>query len=327
MRQGRAHRTARIAAGVMLVVAGAAIFVARPGIALAHHVTVTDSAACAGWTTKAEYFGGNDDRKIVIDVMINAEHIDQTLYFDAGAGHLGHQDYYLLYARSGSGSLTTSGTIVMYERSGAGQYTVVNDYDVLAEHLVCAAATPTNTATATATSSNTPPPATSTPTATNTAVPTSTPTETTATDTPSPIATSSTQPTASSTPSPTSSTGTPVATTTTTSATSTPAATNTPATPPTTTPVIALGTATPIASQTSQTVETTPTLTSSVLGAVPPDQGHHLPPEAPAPSGRAFPATGDGTSTPNALLFGLLGTIIAATGLGVFSTGLRTRND
>ena len=65
-------RWPRITVGLAIFVAGALIIVARPGVALAHHVTVTDNASCAGWETQAEYFGGPDDRKIVIDVMVNA---------------------------------------------------------------------------------------------------------------------------------------------------------------------------------------------------------------------------------------------------------------
>jgi LPXTG-motif cell wall-anchored protein len=44
-----------------------------------------------------------------------------------------------------------------------------------------------------------------------------------------------------------------------------------------------------------------------------------------SPSERQLPATGQGTRTPGAILVGLLGTIIAAIGLGVCATGLRTR--
>jgi hypothetical protein len=127
----------RLALGASIFVAGAALLVARPGVALAHHVTVTERADCAGWETKAEYFGGDGNRKIVIDVMINAEHIAQTLYFDNAPGHLGHANYYLLYDRTGTGSLHTSGTIIMYELLD-GTYTHVVDSDAPAADLVCA---------------------------------------------------------------------------------------------------------------------------------------------------------------------------------------------
>jgi hypothetical protein len=83
-------------------------------IAHAHHNTVTESASCTGWSSRADYEGGNQDRKIVVDVTIAGEHISQTFYFDNGAGHLGRQDSYVLYTRSGIGAVDTSGTITIY---------------------------------------------------------------------------------------------------------------------------------------------------------------------------------------------------------------------
>ena len=202
----------RTCAGLALFFAGAVLFVARPGIALAHHVVITEGGDCGGWSTKAEYIGGDSDRKVVVDVMINGEHISQTFYFDNAPGHLGHQDYYLLYQRSGAGAVTTSGTVTMYEKSH-GSYSVLAGTDTTALDLVCATATPTSTATA--------PPPTATPSATATV-------EIQGTITPIPTPTHTPQPTSTSTPPATVTVPTPVST-------GTPAATTTPdssATPP-----------------------------------------------------------------------------------------------
>lgn len=301
----------RLALGASIFVAGAALLVARPGVALAHHVTVTERADCAGWETKAEYFGGDGNRKIVIDVMINAEHIAQTLYFDNAPGHLGHANYYLLYDRTGTGSLHTSGTIIMYELLD-GTYTHVVDSDAPAADLVCATATPTATNTAAATST-----ATDTPTAT----------PVTPTDTPTPTATVHEQGTATplATLTPTA-TATATETDVTIDGTITPLATDTAVA--TSTPV-GSRTNTPVPTHTSVTPDTppsqsTPTLVSVVRSSS--RSGGSTEYQSPvSPSERALPSTGQGARTPGAIFAGLLGALLAAVGLGVCATGLRAR--
>ena len=138
----------RTGIGLAIVAAGIALLIARPGIALAHHVTITEQGDCGGWETKAEYFGGPEDRKVVVDVVINGEVISQTYLFDAT--HLGHVDYYLLYDRTGTGPLLTSGSITMYSKVN-GQYTYIADQDSPTLTFNCGGPTATRTATATAT--------------------------------------------------------------------------------------------------------------------------------------------------------------------------------
>jgi hypothetical protein len=222
-------------AGLALALAVAAA-AGLHGTALAHHDEMIESASCNGWHSEADYVGGDEDRKVVVDVTVNGEHITGTFYFDAA--HLGHQDSYVLYSRSGTGSVDTSGTVAMYQRGWNGQYNVLDGAvhpDLHFDASQCA--TPTATATSTPVATSTPPPtntATSTPkptrtaTSTNTAVPTKTstprPADTPApTETPQPSATAShgaptstatpgggAEPTASSTP--TSGTSSPVPT-------------------------------------------------------------------------------------------------------------------
>ena len=302
-----ASRWHRLALGAAIFGAGVALLLARPGVALAHHVTITERLDCGGWATKAEYFGGDGDRKLVVDVMINDEPIAKTLYFDNAPGHLGHAAYYLLYDRAGTGSLHTSGTITMYEQIG-GSYTHVVDSDVAATDMVCATATPTATNTATPTSTSVPP--TDTPTSTATVVEqgTSTPLPT-LTHTPTPAATT---------------TGV------TTDGTITPLATNTAT--PTSTPVTSSETGTPASTNTAVSTVTsntpapqsTPTLVNIVHSSTKPEVPVELRPPA-SPSERALPSTGQGARTPGAIFAGLLGTLLAAMGLAVCATGLRAR--
>jgi hypothetical protein len=311
-----ASRSNRLALGAAIFAAGVALLVARPGVALAHHVTVTERADCAGWETKAEYFGGDGDRKVVIDVMVNAEHLAQTLYFDNAPGHLGHMNYYLLYDRTGTGSLHTSGTITMYELLG-GSYTHVVDSDTPVTDLVCATAT--NTATSTAT-----------PTATATATPvtpTDTPTETPVTPTDPPTSTATVLEQGTSTPIPTlTPTQTPTSTDIASDGTITPPATDTAVA--TSTPVDSR-TDTPVPAHTSVTPDTpapqsTPTLVNVVHSSS--RSGGSTENQSPVlPSKRALPSTGQGARTSRAIFAGLLGTLLAAIGLGVCATGLRAR--
>lgn len=310
-------RWMRIAAGGAMLVAGIAIFVARPGIALAHHVTITEGGACDAWSTKAEYVGGPDDRKIVVDVTINGEHIQQTFYFDLQPGNLGHADYYLLYERHGTGSVTTSGTVTMYQRDGNGQYTIVSDSDETSLDLTCASSsTPTPVATSTPAPTNTPAEPSATPTATATV-------QEQGTTTPIPTETPTTVPTATNTPQSSATATVVIDGATTPIPTDTPAATNTPVSTATET----ASTRTPVATATMQASTppaSTPTFVSSVRGLEPPDQPHGgASPRQ--PTGYAFPATGAGAAAPRGIASGIAGAILAGLGLTVVASGLRRR--
>lgn len=310
----------RLGFGTAIFAAGVLLLIARPGTALAHHVTITDNASCTSWSTKVEYIGGPDDRKMVVNVMVNGEHITQTFYFDNAAGHLGHQNYYLLYQRAGTGSLHTSGTITMYQKAN-GAYTSVASVTKPNVNLNCAStATPTNTPTSTSTV--TPVPSTSTPTSTP-GQPTNTPTSTATAGEPgteTPVATNTPQPTSTIA---TGETVTPLATDTATAiATSTGTATNV-AESSTSTPE---STSTSLATGNIETPEPpiTPTLVSLVRNSTFPEHpGEDRSPSS--PSERALPSTGQGTRTPGAIFVGLLGTVLAAIGLGACATGMRTR--
>lgn len=291
----RTNGLVRIALGVALFGAGAAMVIARPGIALAHHTQASTTGDCTAWTTKGEYIGGNEDRKAVVDVTINGEHILQTFYFDNEAGHLGHQDYWLLYERSGSGSLAASGSIVLYSRSGSGAYTVVDNSAGVSVDMQCA----TETATPTVAASST-----ATPTATDTPTSTSTPV-----DTPTPEPTNTVEPTSTTTP-PT--TETPAAT-----------STSTPANTPTSTAVVE-GTVTPLPTSTPDDVP--PTFVSTVEALLPPQRPEQpsmgdVPPRETA---SGLPNTGAYADRGwDAIVRGALGIALAALGLTVMATGLR----
>jgi hypothetical protein len=89
---------------------------------------------------------------------------------------------------------------------------------------------------------------------------------------------------------------------------------------------------TPVSTSTSVTTtgsietpgpQSTPTLVNIVHASTFPQPGAH---ESPVShSERELPATGQGAGTPGAIMAGLLGTIVAAIGLGLCATGLRTR--
>jgi hypothetical protein len=113
---------------VFAVVGGAIALLV--GVAHAHHNTVTESADCSGWLSKADYIGGNADRMVVVDVVIDGEVIQQTFYFDNAHGHLGRQTFYNLFERTGTGSVQTSGTIKLYSKQN-GSYTKLGDTDTL----------------------------------------------------------------------------------------------------------------------------------------------------------------------------------------------------
>ncbi len=315
-----ASRWHRLGFGTAVFAAGVLLLIARPGIVLAHHVTITDNLSCSSWSTKAEYIGGPSDRKMVVNVMVNDEHIAQTFYFDNDAGHLGHQNYYLLYQRAGTGSLHTSGTITMYQKVN-GAYTSVASVTNANANLTCAStATPTNTATPPSTA--TPIPSTSTPTPTP-GQPTNTPTSTPTAGEPgteTPVATNTPQPTSTTT---TSETITPIATETATAVTTATATSTTVSVQSTSTPE---STNTSVATGSIETPEppSTPTLVSLVRNSTFPEHpGEDQSPSS--PSERALPSTGQGARTPGAILVGLLGTVLAAIGLAVCASGMRTR--
>jgi hypothetical protein len=277
-----------------MLVAGIALFVVRPGTAFAHHAEIAVGGDCTAWTTKAEYIGGDEDRKVVVDVIINGEAIQETFFFDFDPGHLGHQDYWLLYERSGSGSLQTSGTITLYRRSG-GAYSIVDNSTSVDEGFECEEAqgtvTPLPTDTPEPTSTNTPEP--------------------TATDTPVPTATNTPEPAATDTPQPT--------------------ATNTVQASPTPTPTEPEPTNTPIA---TNTPPAQPTFISTVEAAAPPNRppaeeppsSRQTPPEEPEDGGSGFPRSGYGTQSPGSgLAAGIAGLMLAAGGMIVLGTGLRRR--
>lgn len=302
MTQIRTNGVVRIALGLALLAAGAALLLTRPSVALAHHAQTATTGDCAAWTTKGEYVGGNEDRKVVVDVTVNGEHILQTFYFDYGPGHLGHQGYWLLYTRSGSGSLVVSGTIVLYRRSGSGAYTIVDNSEVVSVNMQCATATPTATPTSTGTYTPTTIP-TDTPTVTSTLTPTPA-------DTSTPEPTNTTEPSSTSTPAPTNTQG----------ATST----STPATTPTST-VVSEGSVTPLPPS-STPAGATPTFVSTVEALLPPGEpdGPSTFDSPPSETASGLPNTGAfAAGGPEALLRGLFGLLLSAAGLAALGSGLR----
>ena len=68
--KGSVARTAATAsrAALALAIAVAAAFALHAGAALAHHDAMIESASCDGWHSEADYVGGSEDRKVVVDV-------------------------------------------------------------------------------------------------------------------------------------------------------------------------------------------------------------------------------------------------------------------
>ena len=62
-----------------------------------------------------------------------------------------------------------------------------------------------------------------------------------------------------------------------------------------------------------------------MLGAVPPDQPRRSGPPPEAPSGRAFPDTGNGLSTGGGIAAGLIAALLGAVGLFAIGSGLREK--
>jgi hypothetical protein len=201
LRSSRGSAGTQFAAALAAILMGViGVMILNRGTALAHHTQVVESADCNGWSSRAEYIGGSGERKVVVDVVINGEVIQQTFFFDDDAAdHLGVQNFWLLYERTGTGPVVTSGTITLYTKSG-GVYTNVVDTDSPSLNFdagICATNTPTPTQTHTPTQ-----------TPTNTHTPTNTPTHThtptnTPTDTPTNTHTPTNTPTGTFTPVPT----------------------------------------------------------------------------------------------------------------------------
>lgn len=318
MRHPFSSRWRRLGTGGALLVAGITMLFARPDVALAHHGEIYVEGDCYEWETSAVYIGGDGDRKVVVDVWVNDEHIQQAFYFDDSPGGLGHHDWYQLYWRGGSGALETHGTVKTYAKwHPGGPYTRLDhtaSVDVTLDEGPCATPTPLPSATPT-----------HTPTATHTAVPTNTPTNT-PTATPTTVLQGTITPLPTDTPAPT---NTP------------PPATNTPEPTPsvvsggTLTPVAtatpdSAGTPTPVPTKTNTPVATaTPTYISTVEGAVPPEDSGPQSPAAPQPPSEVpggLPNTGNGASPAEALLTALIGLLLAGAGLAVVATGLRPRS-
>jgi hypothetical protein len=288
----------RFTIGAAFAAAAFAMLLAHPQVALAHHVKLSDDASCDGWTVRAEYIGGDEDRMVVVDAWINDEHIDETFFFDEGTGHLGHQDYFLLYERSGTGSLQTSGTVTMYARDWRGRYKETVDEDYTGIDLVCATPTPPVTATPIATD-------TPVPTATSTPTPDDTP-ETSGSVTPLPTDTPDTTIESTITPLPTE--------------TSTPSAQGSTTPLPTNTPSRSRSTRT--ATTTSETPAATPTFTDEVRGGTPPAQ----PPAPDSPSGGEGDTPETGTGLPDAGDGGMDGVsfLLAVLGFALVIVGAAT---
>jgi hypothetical protein len=295
-------RSIRIWLGTALLVTGVALFMARPGIALAHHVDLHVTTTCNSYTFDADYIGGDGAR--YAEVRVDGVLVG-TFNFPAGTSAA---DFY-----TKTGPLPANITVEVKLFIAPAQ---LIDTDSLTVNTgpTCATWTPTSTPTSAATE---------TPTATNTATATTTPTETpteTATNTPTDTATA----TATSTPE--AATETPTAPATETS-TATATETNTPAPTETHTPVptststvVSEGTLTPIA----ETPAATATLINEVRGLLPPDDSG-TPGDTPREVASGLPDAGAGSAGAAGLLQAAIGMTLAATGLAVAATGMRRR--
>lgn len=100
----------------------------------AHHDTVSENATCESWYSKGEYSGGNEDRLVHVNVIVDGQVINKWYLFDdhdyLGIKHLGHKDHFTFWDKSGTGSVTTSGSVTMYSKDH-GFYTHVEDTDTL----------------------------------------------------------------------------------------------------------------------------------------------------------------------------------------------------
>lgn len=294
----RPSNYARIGAGLALLVAALTVFLATSRPVLAHHAEVALEGDCSAWLTTAEYIGGDLDRKVVTDLWINDQHIQLDFYFDFGPGHLGHQDYWLLFSHSGSGSVWVHGTVTVFYRGAGGGYTGVDNIATVDSRIDC----PTPTATSAPPSTET-----ATPVPTDTAEPTATPTS-------------------PSTSTPTSeSTDTPEATPTTgVEGSVTPLPTDTPS-GSTSTPTTTASTNTPVPTLTPKESTSTPALVTTVESLQPPS-GPDTPRTTDAPpqeTASGLPSAGAGTRGTQGALMGALATILAGVGLAVAASGLK----
>ncbi|MEX2247940.1 MAG: hypothetical protein WEC75_14800 [Dehalococcoidia bacterium] len=276
-----------------IVSAVAGILLLTVSAASAHHNQVTEAADCTGWLSRGDYIGGGADRKVVVDVVINGEVIQQTFFFDNGPGHLGHQDEWELFHRDGEGPVDTSGTVKMYAKQN-GQYTQLVDSDTLNLHFNDDSCHPT---------------ATPEPTQTHTPQPTST-------NTPLPTSTNTAQPTGTHTPISTSTKTAEPTSTHTAQATSTKTA-------EVTRTRTAVSTATKTKTKTATTVPaTTVPPTQTPQSAV---EGVQQPPAPPVSETLALPSAGDGSGSGSARTTAGFALLAAAFGLAVIEMGLRRR--
>jgi hypothetical protein len=289
----------RVALGGAIFVAALAVFLLRPGIALAHHVELSATTDCYTYTIEADYIGGDEAR--YAEVRVNGTLVG-TYNFPAGTEE--SDNFYVL-----TGDLPVDVTVEVRMYKPQPGPDSLEDVDV-----VTVDESPTCTATATATG-------TATPSSTNTPIPTATDTATMVpTDTPAPTDTPQPTDTPVDTPTPAPTETTVIEGT----VTPAPSATNTSV--PTNTPQ--LSTHTPVATSTSTPeteIEETPTYVSTVESLLPPTG-----PEGPStsdspPSGTAsgLPNAGEGARGAQGIVFGLLATLLAGAGLGVVASGVR----
>ena len=52
----------RFAVGATLLAAGVMLFLLRPGVALAHHVDLSQTTTCDSFSVEADYIGGDEAR-------------------------------------------------------------------------------------------------------------------------------------------------------------------------------------------------------------------------------------------------------------------------
>lgn len=285
----------RLALGASLIAAALALFLMRPGVALAHHVDLSATTTCHSYTVEADYVGGEEPR--YAEVRVNGVLVN-TVSFPADTDVA--DNFYTL-----AGPLPANLTVeVRMYRAQPGP-DALEDIDSVNVN-ASASCTTTSTPTATATSTDTPAPPSSTPTATATHTPVDT-------ETPEPTPTTSTQGSVTPLPSDTPSSGSatpasPTSTSTPTGETQTPANTSTPD---------------------DGSVSSTPTLVTTVEALQPP-AGPDRPGTTGSPpqeTASGLPSTGDGTGGVAGIVMGVTATLLGALGLAVTSSGMRRMLD
>jgi hypothetical protein len=292
MRSARLIPSRRLALGAAIIIVGLALYFARPGIALAHHVDLTVTTTCDTYTFEADYIGGDGTRyaEVWVDGVLAG-----TYNFASGSGD--HDNFYVL-----TGPLPANITIEveLYWPLPGPDEKVDGDILTLSAAYTCTS-TPTHTPTT---------PATSTPTPTDTPPPppdTATPTDVAA-DTPTPGPTDTPEPT-----------GTPTSIT---LGSVTPIPSETPhdgddgstSTPPAATPTYVT------------TVESLlPPSDNGGSGGPESPSRSAAPPESPGGSASSLPSAGGSDRGIGGIAYGLIATLIAGAGLGVIASGLRRR--